>query len=487
VPTPLRRHGVRRHGARWQSVRWRSTIVTVSVTGLALAAGALALLFFLRQHALGAAAQSAQQGADQIASQMAHQGIQQGEPFPYVVPGDGTAQIVDGNGQVVAASAGSPSAPVARLRLPPGQRVGTRITSGTSNGPRLLAAVGVRSSDGPDYTVLVTVPIGQSEDTLNQAAVLLAGGLPVLLLVVVALTYWLTGRSLAPVEAIRAEVAEISQADLVRRIPVPGTRDEIARLAETMNAMLARLGAAQLTQRRFVADASHELRSPLATLASSLELAEQDGWRISPEQLAGMREEVHRLAGMVDGLLLLARADERGLRPGRADVDLDDLVDAERTRLRRTTHLTVHADLQPVKIYGDRATLAQVVRNLTDNAARYARSTVRLTVATRDGQAVLEVADDGPGIPAADRDRVFDRFVRLDTARQRSRGGAGLGLAIVREIVSAHGGRIEVVDAPEGGSGFHIVFPSLIPDGDEPADQPRGSRCRGDGACRRGG
>ncbi|MGW5791359.1 sensor histidine kinase [Saccharopolyspora sp. NPDC003752] len=299
--------------------------------------------------------------------------------------------------------------------------------------------------------------LGQTEDTVNAAAVLLATGFPILLLVVGGITYWLAGRALAPVEAIRNEVAEVSQADLARRVPVPGTRDEIARLADTMNSMLAGLETAQTTQRRFIADASHELRSPLATLRASLEIADRQ--HLDANQLDVMRHEVDRMVRMVDDLLLLTRVDEHRLPLHRTEVDLDDLVDAERARLAQTTELAVHARLRPVKVHADPAALSRAIRNLVDNAARHANTTVDLSVTYDATHAVLEVTDDGPGIPETDRQRIFERFVRLDTARQRSSGGAGLGLAIVHEIVTAHDGDVRIVGAPGGGTCFRLRIP----------------------------
>lgn len=161
---------------------------------------------------------------------------------------------------------------------------------------------------------------------------------------------------------------------------------------------------------------------------------------------------------LVNGLLLLARADERGLAREQHDVDLDDLLAAERDRIRSTTALTVEARIEAVRVSGSSPQLAQAVRNLVDNAVRHAREVVALSVRAEDGIAVIEVRDDGPGIPAADRERVFDRFVRLDESRARDEGGTGLGLAIVKEIVLAHGGKVEVVDSGTGAA-LRVTLP----------------------------
>jgi signal transduction histidine kinase len=225
-----------------------------------------------------------------------------------------------------------------------------------------------------------------------------------------------------------------------------------------MNAMLARLQAAQAAQRRFVADASHELRSPLATIGTGLELLARGN--AGPDAVDALRGETARLGRLVDALLLLARADERGLTPRREDVDLDEVAQAQRWRPSGVVPQIVAA---PVRVVGDRGQLAQVVRNLVDNACRHARSRVLVTVRREGrGDAVLEVADDGPGVPPDQRARVFARFVRLDDARARTDGGAGLGLAIVAEVVAAHGGTVDVVDGPLGGALFRVRLP--LPD-----------------------
>jgi signal transduction histidine kinase len=271
----------------------------------------------------------------------------------------------------------------------------------------------------------------------------------------------LAGQALGPVERIRKRVQGIGAGDLSERVPVPPTQDEIAKLAATMNEMLDRLQTGQATQRRFVADASHELRSPLATLTAALEVAEADPTGQAWQELSQMMgAETARMGRLVEDLLLLAKADDSGLRMQRTDVDLDDLVEAEVQRLRGSAPgLTVVGDVRPVRISGDPARLSQLIRNLVDNAARAAHSTVRLTAAAADGTAVLTVEDDGDGIPEADRVRVFERFVRLDTSRARASGGSGLGLSIVLEIVKAHHGTVTLSAAAGGGTTATVILP----------------------------
>jgi signal transduction histidine kinase len=320
----------------------------------------------------------------------------------------------------------------------------------------VLVASGTDSA-GRQVVVLYAAPLTAVEQTTGMLLFYLLWGIPLLIVVAGATTYLFAGRALRPVDAMRAQVSEMTEKDLEQRVPVPVARDEVGRLAETMNAMLARLQDAQGVQRRFVADASHELRSPLATIATGLELM-QNGTS-DRSTVTALRGETTRLNKLVEGLILLARADERGLRPRREEVDLDEVAELERGR---PTDGAVVAEVRaaPVRVIGDRGQLARVVRNLVDNARRHARSRVLVTVARQDDAAVLEVSDDGPGVPAADRDRVFERFVRLDDARSRADGGSGLGLAIVAEVVAAHGGAVEVTEAPGGGALFRVRLPA---------------------------
>jgi signal transduction histidine kinase len=323
----------------------------------------------------------------------------------------------------------------------------------------VLVAAGAVSAGDP-VVIYMALPLTSVQNATDTVLFYLLFGVPILILVTGISTYYFAGRALRPVEAIRARVAAMSEKDLAQRVPVPGARDEVGRLAETMNAMIGRLQDAQGVQRRFVADASHELRSPLATIATGLELMERGP--TDPGTVTALRGETERLNRLVDALLLLARADERGLQPRREEVDLDEVAESERGRPSDSLVVAeVHAE--PVRVIGDRGQLARVVRNLVDNARRHARSRVIVTVTREASTAMIEVSDDGPGVPAADRGRVFERFVRLDSARARADGGSGLGLAIVAEVVAAHGGTVEVDDAPGGGARFRVRLPATQP------------------------
>ncbi|MFG1912222.1 sensor histidine kinase [Kribbella sp. NPDC048928] len=325
----------------------------------------------------------------------------------------------------------------------------------------LIVAQGA-SYGGQTYTVVVASSVQTQRQTVATVTKYLIIGLPVLLIVVGIAGWLMIGQALRPVERIRTRVQGIGTRDLTERVPVPETRDELARLAVTMNEMLDRLETGQATQRAFVADASHELRSPLATLTAALEVIEADttgrAWR-DLRQVMGT--ETDRMRQLVEDLLLLAKADDTGIRMRQTDVDLDDLVEAEVKRLRSSKpELTVDSDVHPVRVIGDPARLSQVLRNLVDNAARAAHTTVRLTTAEQDGSAIITVSDDGDGIPEADRQRVFERFVRLDTSRSRASGGSGLGLSIAREITRAHHGTITLTPTPTGGTTATVTLPT---------------------------
>jgi signal transduction histidine kinase len=318
------------------------------------------------------------------------------------------------------------------------------------------------AADAAELTVVAARSLDEAQAASAASLVTLGVAVPVALVVLGVTTWFVVGRALRPVEAMRREVDEVTAARLDRRLRDPGGRDEIARLARTLNGMLDRLDASARAQRRFVGDASHELKTPLATIRQHAEVALLHPGSIDGQALAGtVLGEEARLTALVQGLLVLARADEGQLGVARRPVDLDDLVVAEASRLRASSPLRVDATgVGPARVVGDEPLLGQVVRNLVANAARHATSTVALALVERDGRAVLTVDDDGAGVPVADRGRVFERFVRLDEARDRDAGGSGLGLAIVAEIVRVHGGAVRIDDSPLGGARFVVDLPA---------------------------
>jgi signal transduction histidine kinase len=322
----------------------------------------------------------------------------------------------------------------------------------TQEEPFRIVADGIDSPHG-SRVVLAGGSLRPVEASTQVLAAAVFVGLPLLILIVGAATFVFVGRSLRPVEAIRQRVAGITGSDIRARVPVPATGDEVAALAETMNGMLDRVAAANAAQRRFAADASHEMRSPLATIQAGLDIIAADPNLPEPahQQVGRLLVESERLGRLVADLLLLARVAEHGLGLRHEDVDLDDLAYAERDRLAtRHPMLRVRTEVRPMRVTGDAHQLGRALRNLVDNAARYATTAVTIKVGTTPGGARVEVGDDGPGIPPADRERIFDRFVRLDDSRSRAEGGTGLGLPIAREIVAAHGGTVTVVDGDPG-------------------------------------
>ncbi|MEV0160188.1 signal transduction histidine kinase [Nonomuraea fuscirosea] len=316
-----------------------------------------------------------------------------------------------------------------------------------ASGQYAVAKAQVATAAGP-AVVFGRVSLEGAEEALNTLYGALLPGVPALLLVVAGMTWLSVGRALGPVAAIRAKVADITARDLHQRVPVPSSKDEIAALATTVNGTLDRLETAVERHKRFVADAAHELRSPIATLRARLELAESS--ELTVEALA----DVERLQSLAADLLMLAKLDA-GEPLRAAELDLGQVAAEASLRARRRPEVRVELDVEPdVVMRGSSAHLDRLVTNLADNAVRHAASTVRVRVAAEDGQAVLEVCDDGPGIPPEHREAVFDRFTRLDEARARDAGGAGLGLPIARDIALLHEGSLVYA-----GSGFVARFP----------------------------
>jgi signal transduction histidine kinase len=284
-----------------------------------------------------------------------------------------------------------------------------------------------------------------------------------LMIVLVALAAWyFTGRALKPVEAIRLEAESITGTTMHRRVPEPDTDDEVGRLARTMNAMLARLETSAQKQRQFVSDASHELRSPLASIRTNLEVALHNPERADWPAVAGraLAEDV-RMEDTVSELLDLARLDEaEGPAPLEKlpEIDLDELVLDDTVQQRRVPVDT--SRVSAGRVHGRREQLQRVVRNLLDNAARHATSRVAVELRTADDVVELTVDDDGPGIRPEDRNLVFERFTRLDDGRARDAGGLGLGLSMVRAITEHHGGTDAIDDAPLGGARLRVRLPA---------------------------
>ena len=369
-------------------------------------------------------------------------------------------QVVGPDGALVATS-GNLDAPLARAFLPQG-KLEIRTLSGLpiEDEPFRILAQRFPSADG-EFLIYVAESLDAVEEASDALIRALLIAVPLLILFVAVLTWFVVGRALSPVEAIRAEVGSITDRELSRRVPEPASSDEIGRLARTMNAMLGRLQAAQERQRRFVADASHELRSPLTNIRAQVEvdLARPDDAQPLETEQAVLTETL-RLERLVDDLLTLARADES--QAGRfTPVDIDDIAFQEIERIRPQTAVRIDASaISGAQISGDPAQLSRLVRNVLENAVRYADEHVVLTLSERAETVTLTVSDDGPGIPHADQERIFQRFTRLDEARARAAGGAGLGLAIAREIATRHQGTIRVDPVYEPGARLIVTLPT---------------------------
>jgi signal transduction histidine kinase len=314
---------------------------------------------------------------------------------------------------------------------------------------------------GGTDTVLVAQSLDEADQRTSQAIELstVIGAASVAMVAAVA---WLAvGRTLRRVERLRARVCAVTASgDLERWVPQSGA-DELAGLGATLNEMLAALARASDRQRRFVADAAHELRTPIAGLNASIDVAARHPHLARDPAWLGELSDAHRRLGrLVEDLLVLARLDEHAPHR-RGPVELAGLVtDAARRRTPDAVRIEV-SPLAPATVLGDETQLDRILTNLIDNAVRHARSAVHIALTTRDGEAVITVTDDGPGVPAPDRDRIWERFTRLDDARSRGGGGTGLGLALVKELTQAHGGTTHVTDAAThtGGAAFHIHIP----------------------------
>lgn len=443
---------------RW-SLRARLTVLTSGLLCVALVVGAVVLSTVLSRSRVAALDDVVRDRALTVAGLVA--GDRVPDALPVAEPGE-IVQVLDADGRVVATSPTAsrtlpvlPADVLAGLRGAAGGPVPLVVgTEDSAYEPQARAAVLVVPGSGTeaDEVVVATVPVAEVEGLVRALRLSLAGVVPVLTLLLAAAIWVALGRALRPVERLRSAAAQVARAGGPGSLPEPGTDDEIGALARTLNEMLDRLEVAAGRQRAFVADAAHELRTPLAALGATLDVArEHPGAYPRDELVADLAAETRRMQVLVDDLLLLARLGSRPV-PG-TPVDLG-AVAREAVALAaagrdpdRVVAVEVHG---AGTARGDAAALGRVVRNLVDNALRHAAGAVRVEVA--DGSVV--VVDDGPGIAADDRERVFERFVRLDDARARPGGGSGLGLAIAREVAREHGGDVRLGDRTDGAAGL---------------------------------
>jgi signal transduction histidine kinase len=439
------------------SVRAKAVLAAAGTVAFAVALCMLALVLALQHNLRDSANKDAEHAAAAIQAQ-----LPPAAPFEKaagagrtLVATSGAVTIRDASGQIIG---GTPAKPTATLKGTGGKHTMRIRPPEHAVPPKDSGSIALPSKPNTTYSVDVspsTTALRNATGFLLHVAAPSAAGLVVF---VAALTWLLVGRALRPVAAIRQEVTEITERDLHRRVPVPGTRDEISRLARTMNTTLDRLHRAMTRQRQFVADASHELRSPIAAVRTQLELAlarpSRTDW---PTAVHRALQDTERLQTVASDLLLLARLDAAEAPP-RSPVDLAALTSDEVRRHPGT--ITKSGANRTVVVTGSRIQLSRLLTNLADNARRHARTSVSITVDVRGATVQLAVDDDGLGIPEADRERVFERFTRLDSARARQDGGTGLGLAIAKDIAHAHGGTLTAHTSPRGGARLLLCLPS---------------------------
>ena len=447
---------------RAATVRARTTMAASLLVALALVAGALLLVRTLEYSLTTAADQQSRARLAEILD-LAGSGR-----LPAVVDGisdDSLAQVVDGHGRVVAASTNITGRPAVADAAGVGPRPQARTMRGLPDDQETedyrIWSARTTTSDG-DVVAFVGPSLESSQQAIAELVRSLAVGLPPLVLLL-ALAIWLAvGRALRPVEDVRREVAGFGPRSLQRRIAVPPTNDEVARLAATMNGMLDRLEAADRRQREFVANASHDLQSPLTVFRTELEVTLAGGdlgqWERSGRLLL---DETDRMEALVGDLLFLAGADEgaKDATAPAAALDLEDVVAEEVERLDHgAIEIALTASGAPVR--GQRQQVSRMVRNLLLNAVAVADTLVTVEVGEVDGDVVVVVDDDGPGVPQEHREAVFERFFTLDRARDRRGRGTGLGLPIARAVAEAHGGAL-ALEGPAPTSRFVVRLPRL--------------------------
>jgi signal transduction histidine kinase len=443
--------------SRWwrrRSLRARLTVITTAGLAVALIVGAMLLRATLRTSLTRDVDNTARQGAREVAA------LAQANRLPklLLVPGTLTVQVLDPRGYIFNASPGADRT----VPLLPLRQAAAHATTGRAvllNGrpydiPYTMRVVTVRTRSGD--IVIAGVSFEPVTDTVQTVTRALLVGTPVLLLLLAWVTWLVVGSTLRPISALRRGAQVVAGTGRPSTLPVPEARDEVQVLAVTLNDMLARLDAAQQRQRDLVSDTAHELRSPIASIRTQLEVAldhpEQQDWA---ETASDVLADTLRLARLAEDLLVLARLDDRGTRPppGRRPVDLSALAAEEAARSAGARVPVTASTSNRCVVTGDPDGLRRLLRNLIENALRYAKSGVDVTARREGDDVVLSVSDDGPGIPAKDRERAFGRFVRLDAARSRDgqeAGGSGLGLAIVRATALAHGGSAGLEDASPG-------------------------------------
>ncbi len=441
------------------SIRFRVTAIAVVAVATVLAVVAFGVVLYQRSQLTAALDSTLRQRADDIAALVAA-----AETLPTELGAsqqEGFAQLIDGAGEVIAASPNLGRGDQLAIEYTVGDPETLRTMTGLpvdDDAFRVISrTVATRSGPAALHVGTTYDVVGESTDALTTS---LAVSIPVAVILLAGLVWVLVGTTLQPVERIRLEVAAIGAHDLDRRVSQPATGDEIALLAATMNQMLGRIEESVTKQQRFVADASHELRSPLTRMRSEIEVSLRDKAPVASSQLESLLAEVVGLQDLVADLLHLARSDAGSHSMSMELVDLDDLVLAEAGPLQLDGRVTVDMKgVSAARVEGDKGQLTRAIRNLLDNAARHAAGIVTITLCEEADTAVLTVGDDGPGFAPDQVQLIFERFARLDDSRSRASGGSGLGLSIARDIVHRHSGTIDVDLAGGPGARFVVRLP----------------------------
>ncbi len=438
------------------SLRTRTSLLVAVVTAVLLVAGAVTLDAVLRTRLTGSADDLARSRVADLLT-LAESG---GLPAQLVnVTDDSVAQVVDDKGRVLAASPNAEGAPpltdepaVGGLRVE--EVVGP--DDGETEEYRLWTSTGP-SADGGRVRVYVGTSLESVREATENLRAALMVGVPLVWLLLVVASWLLVGRALRRLDRIRAEVDTITESDLSRRVGAEHRRDEVGRLAATMNRMLGRLEQANERQRRFIADVSHDLRSPLTAQRTQIEVAMAHPGSVDDEQLMGdLLAHVDEMDSLVGDLLFVVTDDERPRT--RQPLDLEDVVLEEAARVRRLGGPEVDTSaVSAAPVTGDPDELRRLVRNLVENAVGHAASRIELRAATGEGSVVVDVLDDGPGVPTGQEQAIFERFHRGDAARTSR--GTGLGLSIARTVAERHGGTLSLVGGPPGAH-FRLVLPA---------------------------
>lgn len=470
-------------------LRARLTLIFASAMAIVLAATGFLLYDHLAASLDRTLNQSLRARAADVAALVvqADSGLRDSRAGSYGGSGSGFAQVLDSRGRVFDQTPGLPQAPL----LSAAQRTRALqatllIRSAHSAGDEVRLLASPVGAQGQRLVVVVGAPLGLRDEALSGLRNELLVGGPIALLLASLIGYLVAAAALRPVERMRARANTISDRHLAERLPVPRTNDEIARLGETLNAMLGRIEGGVTRERAFLADASHELRTPLSLLRAEVELA-LEGPHTNSELLLALRsigEETDRLSQLAEDLLLLNRIDEGRLPLRREPIQLDELLGGVATRFQQRAGETgrlIETDGGKHVVSVDRLRIEQAITNLVENALRHGSGTIRVFARENEGSLQIHVTDEGDEIPAGFASRAFERFSRGDEAR--SNAGAGLGLAIVKAIAEAHGGIVAIAKTPTGGADVYLSLSTEMSDTESP--RTTDERCSDAGSSRR--